>query len=316
MIDIKKLTIKIAENWPAKVLSLVAAIFLFAFHRMSDLQERNFSVPLRLDIAGNLMPGSNYPQNVRIIIRGGNSIYNISAADVEALVDLSKYSEPGIYKAQVQIQRKGGAAENDILEISADPAEISLELDTRISKTVPIVPNYQGYPVQGYEMVSFSLVPNQAVIDGPEKLLASITELKTEYIDLRGQNSDFTAQYRIENQNPLITIRGDRTIEFKGFIKELILINNFENLPINIRNLGENFTAVINPPLASVRVYGVQSMLDGINTDMVTLSIDCRDISDRGLYEMPVVVEAANNIEIDRVEPEIVQVEINFRENE
>ena len=310
MVDVKKLFRRMAQNWPAKVLSIVAAIFLFAFHRMNDLQERNFSVPLYVDAAENLIPGSLYPQNVRITIRGGNNIYNVSTADIEARLDLSRYSEPGVYKAQVLIQRKGSATEAEILEINADPPEISLELDTKISKIVPVAPNYQGYPEQGFEMVSFTLEPKQVIIDGPEKILSAISELKTEFIDLRGRNADFTVRVRMENPTPLIVIRSDQLIEFRGFIKELILINNFDNLPVTARALNNSFEAVLDPPSASVRVYGVQSMLEGINAAMVSLIVDCGDIAEPGLYELPVLVEAGEGIEYDRVEPETIQVEI------
>ena len=308
--DYKKILAKITEKWPAKALSVVAAIFLFAFHRMSDLEERFFSVPLYLDVSANLVPGSNYPRNVRITLRGSNAIYQISETDIEAHLDLTKYLEPGLYKAQVQIQRKGSAAETGIMEINVEPLELTLELDTRMSKNVPVTPNFQGYPEQGFEMVSYTLEPNHAVIDGPEKLLLSITELNTDTINLHGRNADFSATVRIANQNQLIGIRGEGTAEFKAYIKELIVINNLDSIPIRIDALAEIFEAVLDPPAASVKIQGVQSMLDGVNAEIVSLSIDCSGISSAGVYELPLLAESHDEITIDRCEPEVIKVEI------
>ncbi|MCL1929444.1 MAG: CdaR family protein [Treponema sp.] len=314
MADYKRIFVRVTENWPAKVLSVVAAIFLFAFHRMNDIQERFFTVPLHLDISGNFLPSSVYPQNVRVILRGNNSIYNISENDIEAHLDLTKYSEPGVYRTQISILRKGNAAEMDILEITVDPAEISLDIDSRISKTVPLVPNFQGFLEQGYEIISYALEPKQVVIDGPEKLLLPVFEIKTDLIDLRGRNSDFSSNVRIINPSQLIRIRGDLTAEFRCFIKELIIIHNFNNLQINIRNLDDSFEAILYPPAASVRIQGEQSMLEGISASMLSIGINCGDIKESGLYELPLFVEEGMELKVDRIEPEFIKVEIHQKE--
>jgi YbbR domain-containing protein len=314
MVNYKKIIAKITEKWPAKVLSVVIAIFLFAFHRISDLQERFFSVPLQLEILGDLVPGSAYPQNIRISMRGTNNIYHISENDVEAYLDLTKYSEPGFYKAMVQIRRKGSASESEILEITADPPEILLELDNRRSKTVALTPNFQGFLEQGYELVNYNLTPNRIVIDGPEKQLVSISELRTDVIDLGGRNADFTAQVRIINPNLLIKIRGEQTAEFSGLVKELIVIDNFENLPIKVTGLDNRFEAVLNPPEASVKIQGVQSKLDAATAEAITLSVNCAEIKEEGIYQLPLVVTTEKEIIVERLEPELVTVTIKAKD--
>ena len=316
MADYKKIFAKLAEKWPAKVLSVLAAIFLFTFHRISDLQERYFSVPLNLDIAANLIPGSNYPNNIHVTIRGTNNIYHISENDIEALLDLSKYSEPGIYKAQVQIIRNRSAVETEILGITADPSEISLELDTRMSKSIPVSPSFHGYLEPGFEMVSYSMDPNQVLIDGPEKLLQTISLVNTDFIDLRGRNEDFTIQVRIINPNQLFRIRGDLITEFKGFIKELIIINNLENLPITVIGLDDSLEAELNPAAASVKIQGVQSVLENISMDMVSVIVDCSTITGTGTYELPLLAEVEKELQIERIEPEIIKVEIKQKEEQ
>ena len=310
MVDYKKIILRLIKNWPAKVLSIVAAIFLFAFHRMSDLEDRFFTVPLHLDIAGNLLPGTVYPQNVRVSLRGTNAIYNISETDIEAHLDLTRYTEPGIYKTQIHIQRKGSAAEIEILEITVEPAELTVELDTRISKTVPILPDFHGYLEQGFEMVSFILEPAYVVIEGPEKLVLSVSEIQTESIDIQDRNTDFSVNVSLLNPNQLVRIRGDNGAEFICKIKELIIINSFDNLPVNAMGLDSTLDAILEPPRASIRFNAVQSMLEEINAGMVSLYVDCSGISESGFYELSLLVETAKEINIDKREPEIIRVEI------
>jgi YbbR domain-containing protein len=296
------------------VLSVVAAIFLFAFHRMGDLQERFFSVPLRLDINSNLVPGSPYPRDIRVTLRGdANSIYTISEGDIEAYVDLTRFSEPGSYKVLIQIQKNGSAVEAETLEISLDPMELTLELDTKLSKHVPLSPSFQGYLESGYEMVSYTLDPNQVVIDGPLKLLTGVSELFTESIDLRSRNADFSSRVRIVNPNPLLVLRGDGTTEFSGFIRELIEIRNFDNLPITVKNLNTEFEAALENASASVRIQGVQNQFDDFDAQNI-ISIDCSAIDEEGTYNLPLVVTVGSEFTVDRSDPETVRVIITRSE--
>jgi hypothetical protein len=261
---------------------------------MSDFQERFFSVPLQVDIADDLVPAEVYPRNVRITLRGTNAIYLISETDIEAHLDLAAHSEPGVYKAQVQIQRRGSAAETEILEIITEPAELSLELDTRMSKSIPITANFQGYLESGFEMVSYNLDPNQMTIEGPAKLLQTLEGLQTNPIDISGRSADFSARVRIINPNQLLTLRGEGAAGFSCSIRETIFINNFDNLPISARGLAEEFEAVLDPPLGSVKIQGVDQSLGGSNGE-VTLYVDCSWITRPGSYELPLWAESGNS---------------------
>ncbi|MDR2028460.1 MAG: hypothetical protein LBP93_02850 [Treponema sp.] len=307
----RKLLARVAENWPAKVLSIGLAIILFVFHRMSVLEDRFFSVPLNVETNGHLVPSSSYPRMVRVSLRGdANSIYPIVEEDIEAYIDLGKYADPGSYRAPVQIRKKGTAQGVDALEISVDPLEVSLELDQRISKYVPLTPNFQGYLEPGYEMLSYTLEPSQVVIDGPLGLASGISELTTDFIELTGRNDDFSATVRILNRDPLLVIRGNGMAEFKGFVRELIIIQNFDKLPITINGLDDRFIAEPELSLGSVRLEGGQIELGKYTATDAVLSLDCSGIDGEGIYVLPVSALIAPMFTLIRTDPEQVVVHV------
>jgi len=309
-VDYKKILARITEKWPAKITSLAFAIILFVFHSMGNLQERFFTVPLQLNINNNLAPGSEYPRNVRVILRGDeNSIYHVTENDIEVFLDLTQYNEPGLYKVPVMINKKGSVMEMESLEITLEPVEITMDLDTMMSKQLPISPRFQGYLESGYEMVFNSLNPKQVIIDGPMKLVREISELSTELIDLRGRNSDFTIQVQIVNPNPLLSIRGNGMAEFSGFIRELLMIRNFESLPIKIDGLPEGLTAVLEPASASVRIHGIQNDLDNLDQQKI-LALDCSAITEPGVYKLPLSVSVPPELTVGRKEPEDITVTV------
>lgn len=314
MLNGRKLLAKAAENWPAKVLSIALAIILFVFHRMSMLEDRFFSVPLNLEIDGNLVPASSYPRMVRVSLRGdANSIYPILEDDIEAYLDFTRYTDEGHYRAPVQIRKKGTALGVNALEISVDPLEVSLDLDQKISKLVSVTPNFRGYLEPGYELVSYSLSPNRVVVDGPLKAMDSLSGLLTEFIDLDGRRENFSSTVQIMNRDPLLTIRGDGTTEFRGFIQGLLIIRTLEGMPITVRNLDERLAAESETETGSVRVEGNQIELEAYEPSAFTLILDCSEIAEEGSYTLPVQAELPQGITLIQSEPEEVTVQVRIK---
>jgi hypothetical protein len=299
----------ITEKWPVKVLSVVAAIILVVFHRLGDIQERFFSVPLRLEISNNLVPSNSYPHNIRITLKGdANSIYPVVESDIEAYLDLTGYRDPGSFKTPVRIRKTGTAMEVENLEITVDPMEIAIDLDIKMSKYVPVTPDLEGSPEKGYELVSYILEPNQMVIDGPSNLISSVAELTTASIDLQSRNADFTVHLKVVNPNPLLVIRGDGMTEFSGFIRESILIRSFDDVPISVTGLSGDFL-MPETGLGSLRLEGAQRLIEAFEPPENLLFVDVSDITEPGSYVLPVAASVPDDFTLSRQEP----VEITLR---
>jgi YbbR domain-containing protein len=222
-LNIKKIILGLAENWPAKVLSVALAIMLFVFNQMSTLTTRTLSVPLTVETGYTMVPGSTYPRTVRVRLRGEDEgIKLITDSDIEAYVDFSRYETEGLYRAPVQVRKKGSALAIEPLEITVNPLEISVNLDRRINKTLSLSASIRGNPAPGFDMISHSISPGEIVVSGPSGVLGSITEIKTEPIDIEGRSGDFSIIVNIANPNPLFVIMGESTVEFSCRIIPLL----------------------------------------------------------------------------------------------
>jgi hypothetical protein len=216
----RKLLSQAVEKWPAKVLSVAVALILLVFHRMSSLESRFFSVPLRLEAGTVLAPASPYAQVVRVTMRGdANSIFPILEEDIEAYIDLRKIELEGQYRLPVQVRKHGSAVGVEPLEISVDPLEISLTLERKVGKTIPVIPNFHGRVESGFDLVSQSLTPSTVLAEGPASLIESLGEFQTGPIDLEGRNGDFTLIVNILNRDPLVAIRGNGMAEFRAQVR-------------------------------------------------------------------------------------------------
>jgi hypothetical protein len=315
-LSLRKILDKAAENWPAKVFSIALAMVLFVFHQMNSLGERFFSVPLVLESQANLVPAGSYPRMIRISLRGDpNNIYSIQEEDIQAYIDISRFSAPGNYQAAVQIRKTGMALEIMPLEIRMEPGEVSLSLDQKDSKYVPIKINFHGEAASGYLLDSYNISPSQVIIEGPSAHLNNTKELNTELVDLSGRSDDFTVMVNILNQDPLITIRGSGVTEFSGFITRLVSVRNIQNVPIRIIGLNELFSSEPESRTANLRLEGRnQEDLDDFVLTGDFLFVDCSAISEPGDYILK-IEGGSPNVPMERliffVDPPEMKITIN-----
>jgi hypothetical protein len=316
-LNLNKLLARVAENWLAKVLSIALAIILFVFHRTSSLENRFFSVPLTVEVNPTLIPANSYTRIVRVSLRGeATSIYPILEDDIEAYIDLKKYDVPGLYRAPVQIRKLGTALGVEPLEISVDPIEISLELDQKMSKYIPISANLRGSVQAGYDLISYTLNPSQVVVDGPLTLLGNITGLSTEYIDLDERSEDFFLSVRILNLDPRLVIRGNGETEFHGLIQRTVPVRNFDDLPITVRNLSGSLSGEPEVKTGTVRLEGPQNQLDQFEPPPGFLYLDGSKITGPGTYTLPVQTDLPGGFTLLRQEPQETELRVSGPEEE
>jgi len=307
----RKFLEKITANWPAKVLSIGVAIVLFMFHRMSALEERFFSVPLRVETNGQMVPASAYPRMVRVTLRGeANSVFPILEEDIEAYIDLSRYRSEGVFKAPLQIRKKGTALAVDPLEVHVEPLEIAMAVEPKLTRTIPVTPSFRGYLEPGYEMGTYALNPAQVEVSGPASLVQKMTDLTTDFIELSGRKEDFSATVKVLNRESLVSVRGNGAVDFSATIQQSIMLKTFERLPIVISGLRDGFIARPQVNFGSVRLQGSQNELETFVPEASMLSLDCSDIRDDGMYMLPLVVSAPLNVAVIRYDPLEVPVEI------
>jgi len=66
----KKLFKSFFSDWPAKVLSLVLALFLTLFFQLTRLEQRSLNIPLSVSVNDEMAPSSEYPQTIKVTLRG------------------------------------------------------------------------------------------------------------------------------------------------------------------------------------------------------------------------------------------------------
>ena len=294
----------ISNNWPAKVLSIAAAIVLFLFYRNSGLEKRFFNVPLSVIVNENYIPSGSYPRSSRIILRGNaEDIYLINENDIEVYADLSSHMNEGSFRAPVQFRKKGNALYIDPLEITVEPLEVTISLERKISKSVEVSPVTDGFERKGYELVQYLITPTSVEVEGPKSDVEGILEVYTREIDLSDRFEDFTIMVRLDNDNPDITFPGGDVIEYHGIITEAMVVKTFTPVDVITLDLPESLTLEEMPDQGFIKIQTTHLLLEEMSINDFRLILDCSFITEPGEYSISAEPDVPSGVIILQYDP-------------
>jgi YbbR domain-containing protein len=227
----RKLLEKITEKWPVKVLSVAAALIISVFYRMHTLETRSFSVPLNIEPNTAFVPASSFAQVVRVSLRGeSNTVFSIAEEDIEAYIDLSRFSSEGSHRMPVKIRKRGGALGVEPLEVTVEPAEIHIRLENKTGRAVNVYPVFQGRLAEGFELIDEFIIPETIYAQGPRGRMENLVEFNTAAVDLDGRSESFTVRVNVINNDPFIEMHGSRTIEYQAVIQRITRSASYQPL--------------------------------------------------------------------------------------
>lgn len=305
---------RLVSDWPAKVLSVAAALLIFFFYRLNRLDERYLSVPLQVTSNDEYVPASQYPRSVRLALKGeSNDLFRIQESDIAASVDLSGVKAVGLARAVVSIEKKAGALGIDPLQISPEPAEITVTMERRSSRVVPVTPAFRGYLEPGYNLKAFDISPGEVEIVGPESAISRLSDMTTEPIELTGKMSDFAVKARIVHSNALIQVSGSDVVQFRGTVAKSVAAKSFVAMPIQVEGLQADLVLEAPLPTARINVKSASADVHAISLPAQAVAVDFSGIHKPGSYTLPIVVVLPESLTLESLEPASVTVRILSR---
>lgn len=128
----------------------------------------------------NLMLTGGTSQTVTLNITGTRSeILKLSPSNVSVVVDLSRIYDAGRQSVQYTVNFPAGVVTSDF-EYTADTPQISLTVEERISKPVPVDLDYSGRVADGYmaDYESLQMDNRTVTVSGPASVVDQITQAK------------------------------------------------------------------------------------------------------------------------------------------
>lgn len=316
--NIKQILLRLTENWPAKIICLVFAVFLSEFYRGTLLDKRYLIVPLTIENNGLLTPAEQYPAKIKVSIWGDAiGIGSIDESDIIAFINISDFKTEGTYRIPIKTRLAGTVTPLGNMEISTEPAILTLRLATSIRKQVPVTLSLKGIPADGYEVTESSLEPAAVEIEGPAELVEKINELVTEPLSIEARTSGFSGTAAIINNNPLISIVGKAQVQHTVKINETTIQKKFDNIPLYFEKQNKGLSITADTKTGSLEVQGPKKLLETWSPSENILTVSCESITERGVYTLPVFPVLSteySKLHVLQVSPKSVQVTAEFPE--
>ena len=316
--NIKQILLRITENWPVKIICLVFAVFLSEFYRGNLLDRRSLIIPLTVENDGPLAPAEQYPAKIKVTIWGdATGIGSIGENDITAFINISDFKTEGTYRLPIQTRLVGTVTPIGNMEISTEPAILTLRLATSIRKQVPVTLSLRGIPADGYEVTESSLEPVTVEIEGPADAVEKVNELATEPLSVEARTNGFSGTATIINDDPLVSIVGKAQVQHTVKISETTIQKQFDNIPIYFDKQNKGLAITPDRKTGSLEIQGPKRLLETWSPSENILTVSCESVTEPGVYTLPVVPVLPaeySKLKILQASPKSVQVTAEFTE--
>lgn len=286
--NIKKLTDGLIENWPQKIICIVLAIVLYVFNRVSSLEKKVFTVPLKVEASGLMMPASELPRYIKVTIRTkAENMPSINSSSVFASVNLDEYTECGKYRIPVSISMSESLMLLDPLEYSAKPDSLEIELDTKELAYIPIKAAISGEVEHGYTISNIDISPSTVKVLGPAKMIEKTKFINTRKVIVSNAAKNFSQEVKLDNINSKLRVIPESDFRVTVTVIPATDSKTFSEIIPSVVNLSEGLSIDSEIPSVSIKLTGSVNGLEKLELSQDALYLDFKNISEAGTYDLP-----------------------------
>ncbi len=259
------------ENAYYKFFSLALVTLLYIWVLGDRDSEITLNTPLRLAVPADMVLVNQPQQTVELTLSGRwTALERLSASNnlPPLLVDLEgRAGEEIVRLNESMVQLPPG------LRVKAiTPAFISTSLQPREEKRVNITPRFIGELPQGFQLGQIKISPSTTTITGPSDLVAKISAVQTEAIDLSSRRETFAAQVPVQHNSSFVRDELQDLVQVSVGITSLEMEKTFTGIKIVAVNT--SLDTQITPPTLDVTLRGPKKLIEGFDPKSLLVSID------------------------------------------
>lgn len=278
----------IKGNWGAKLLSLLAAIFMWFFimRDQNPVLEVSYTVPVQIQNLNKQYIMDGVPTKVRVTLSGPrDKIININHDTLKAYVDASQVS-PGQVNVPIQFTPPTGTS-----IVSIDPDSITVNVDEYAEKQVKVEIQPVGKLSNTVAVRNVTVSPETVSITGRKHDVDSVVRVIMK-VNFTGQTQNFATGGTLEAVDAAGHIVDVTIYPAQGQAQyEIISLRKEKTVPVVVPLVGPvadgyEVTSVTTNP-EKVTITGMEETIDNIseiNTKPVT--VEGRYHTEEGVYDL------------------------------
>jgi len=195
----------LTNNILLKLLSLLVAIGVWMWVTGEEKLEFTFPAPLVLqNLPVRVALAASPPDQVMVRLRAPEALLKrLAAGDIDTRIDLAGLGT-GEHLFPLTADRVRVPFGAEVLK--ATPESVSLLLEARVVRQVPVEARLEGQPAAGMEVARVVVDPPRVAVEGPERAVSAIRHVSTERLTLEGKRASFVASSAVVAGHPLLRI--------------------------------------------------------------------------------------------------------------
>jgi YbbR domain-containing protein len=292
------------RHFGLKLLSLALGALIWLLVSGEQVVERTMRIPLEFtNVPASLELVGEPPTLVDVRVRGSaGALSRVAPGEVVAMLDLrtARAGERLFHLTVDEVRRPFGI---NVVQIS--PSNVSVGFERSATKVVPVVPEIDGDPLDGYLVDTVSADPPTVTVVGPAGAVAQLTQAITEPVSVAGASTTVVEMVNVGVADPSVRLISPGSARVS--VSVVPQPTEWAVVAVPIHAAG-NGSVQITPKEVTVYVRGPREARGARASDFGA-SVDVQGLRS-GLFELPVQVTPPARIGVVRVEPATVRVRI------
>ena len=265
---------KIKKNLFFKILAVFIAIIIWFIVSVNNnpIEVKTVSVPIYVQnernlALRNLKIVNNFDHFIDVQVKGdATEVIKVSASDFTAYVDYVEIINESITELTVKGLNYSGNA-NITYSCKEEDATKAIRVERLISSEFPVTVNFNGEPAEGYELVTYTVIPNIQSVNDVTSMITGISGIRVD-IDLDDTTQSFTVRKACDVYDKSMHIMNEYTNTITVDVSVTIgkVVNVVSKLT-GTANLGGNHMYISDSPEYNrAIIVGDYAIIKDINT--------------------------------------------------
>jgi len=294
----------VKKKFPLLIISIAFSVIIWGTISLSEEYYANVNVPLQVvGFPDGFSIGSDIPESITIKLRGiGWKLFAVNIGK-DVAYNISVKGDSGFIQIKLMdhlTDNRWMLSELDIIDIV--PNSLAFSIERRVKKKLPIVADLNLDYKAGYGLAKLVVLePDSIVIDGPQSVVSSLTEIKTKEIKLFSldkliiKNIGFIYLPGTSYGTKFVTVNLD---------VQRIVDKQFDNIDVEVLDVPPDRDVILLPNKISCNVRGGIEILGKLEKDQFRAFVFYRDVVLDTLGNVIPHIELPVNTTLKYIKPE------------
>lgn len=265
---------KLFHNFGYKIGSLFLGVLLWYFVQGEEIVEINRKIQINFMTENNMAIRGSKFRTVDATIKGPRvlqSYYTDQSIEANIVIPRGKTGNQ-----EYRIDKHLFQGWNSKLDIIVHDPVISVYVDRKETRTIPVRVITQGLPSSGLTLEKIDAKPNAVTITGPKSEIDRVSEILTEPVDISGaKQSENLESDLIVDPSKGISANPSKVMTIVQ-LGESRINKQFSSIPIFLE--GGNQSTAFSPKFISIVLQGTKKTMDSISRKEIRAFLDVRDL--------------------------------------